>query len=96
MEIKRAPTGTVIPLEEDELNAILVATQLISALGKVKRGGLAMIADLNERQPVPVDEAQCGILAGSEYPIGVALRMVAAAQKAHNEITLADAGDAVN
>lgn len=96
MEIKKAPPNTVIPLEEDELNAILLATQLIGALGKVKRSGLSMIEDLNSRQPVPVDEAQSGILAGSEYTMSVALRMVAAAQAAHNQITLADAGDTVN
>jgi hypothetical protein len=96
MEIKRAPAGTVIPLEEDELNAILLATQLIAALGKVKRNGLVIMADIGARTPVPIDEAQSGIAAGSEHAIGVTLRMVAAAQAAHNEILLDNASGTVN
>lgn len=96
MEIKQIPPNLVIPLEPDELNAVLLAGQFIAALGQVKRNGLDMIRDLNMREPVAVEDANSGICHTGECSTSIALRMVAAAQAAAAELTLANCGDVVN
>ena len=96
MDIKTPPPDHILPLTTEELDAVLVGTQLVSALGSLKRNGLEMIREINAREAVPLDEADFGILRGGEVSTSIVLRLVAAAQAAHDELTLAKAGDTVN
>lgn len=97
MEIKRTPPGTALPLEEDELEAFLVGTQLIAAAGLLKRKIPDMVRAINEREAIPSEGINVNaILHGGELSTTIVLRVVAAAQAAHDEVTLANAGDTVN
>ena len=55
MQIKPIPPGQAIPLEPEEMHAIMLGSQLIAAAGRMKVKAPEMIDAINKRGPVLED-----------------------------------------